>query len=611
MSLLRSRKTNDEGMGLKNKLLMIQTLVIGLPFLIVVYSIYSTGRFQLNMSQMLIFALTLVLILAGLMVLRQIFDKFLAVTNIINKKEGSDQLLIEMQKDTTELHDISVSFSTLMKNFEESTEELKRRVFELFAIKELNEIASKSLDFRELLNALLEKAMAVTKSEIGSVFMVDAKRERFRVVASKGLQSGPQEGSYINFDKSSVRQVVSSKKPLLVQNLDIDPKTLNTADPQYKPPSFLCMPIFARKQLIAVLILSTWRDKQVSDSTDEQILSIMIGEIGFALENALLHSKIERHAKRLQNRTLELTNANSQLHQEITERERAEKALKKAHDELETRVQERTAELAKANKEMQLEIAERIRTEEKLKIAKETAEAANVAKSQFLANMSHELRTPLNSIIGFSENMEKGGYGELNEKQSKKVNNILLSGRHLLNLINEILDISVAESGHQKLELSQFDISSLLENTLNIVKTFADKKDVDLSLEIEQGLSTITADQVKFKQILLNLLSNSIKFSPEGKEVNVSARTVDPQDGEKQPTIEISVTDYGVGIKPDDQIRIFDAFVQADSSLGRQFEGTGLGLALTKKFVELHGGQIWVESEGEGKGSIFTFTIPA
>ena len=611
MALLRSKKTNGEGMGLKNKLLMIQTLVIGLPFLIVVYSIYSTGRFQLNMSQMLIFALTLVLILAGLMVLRQIFDKFLAVTNIINKKEGSDQLLIEMQKDTTELHDISVSFSTLMKNFEESTEELKRRVFELFAIKELNEIASKSLDFRELLNALLEKAMAVTKSEIGSVFMVDSKKERFRVVASKGLQSGPQEGSYINFDKSSVRQVVSSKKPLLVQNLDIDPKTLNTADPQYKPPSFLCMPIFARKQLIAVLILSTWRDKQVSDSTDEQILSIMIGEIGFALENALLHSKIERHAKRLQNRTLELTNANSQLHQEITERERAEKALKKAHDELETRVQERTAELAKANKEMQLEIAERIRTEEKLKIAKETAEAANVAKSQFLANMSHELRTPLNSIIGFSENMEKGGYGELNEKQSKKVNNILLSGRHLLNLINEILDISVAESGHQKLELSQFDISSLLENTLNIVKTFADKKDVDLSLEIEQGLSTITADQVKFKQILLNLLSNSIKFSPEGKEVNVSARTVDPQDGEKQPTIEISVTDYGVGIKPDDQIRIFDAFVQADSSLGRQFEGTGLGLALTKKFVELHGGQIWVESEGEGKGSIFTFTIPA
>ena len=222
MALLRSRKTDGEGMGLKNKLLMIQTLVIGLPLLIVIYSIYSTGRFQLNISQMLIFALTLVLILAGLMVLRQIFDKFLAVTNIINKKEGSDQLLIEMQKDTTELHDISVSFSTLMKNFEESTEELKRRVFELFAIKELNEIASKSLDFRELLNALLEKAMAVTKSEIGSVFMVDSKRERFRVVASKGLQSGPQEGSYINFDKSSVRQVVSSKKPLLVQNLDID-----------------------------------------------------------------------------------------------------------------------------------------------------------------------------------------------------------------------------------------------------------------------------------------------------------------------------------------------------------------------------------------------------
>lgn len=611
MALFRNRKTNGEGTGLRHKLLMIQTLVIGLPFLIIVYNIYSSARIQLNISQMLIFALTLILILAGLMILRQIFDKFLIVTNIINKKEGSDKLLVEMQKDTTELHEITVSFSTLMKNFEESTEELKRRVFELFAIKELNEIASKSLDFRELLNALLEKAMAVTKSETGSVFMVDSKKERFRVVALKGLRSGPKEGSYINFDKSPVSQVVSSKKPLLVQNIEIDSRTLNPNDSQYKPSSFLCMPIFARKQLIAVLNLSTWRDKQVSDSTDEQILSIMIGEIGFALENALLHSKIERHARRLQNRTLELTNANNQLQQEITERERAEKALKKAHDELETRVQERTAALAKANEEMQMEIAERIRTEEKLKKAKETAEAANAAKSQFLANMSHELRTPLNSIIGFSENMEKEAYGTLNEKQAKKVNNILISGRHLLNLINEILDISVAESGHLKLELSQFDISSLLHNTLNIVKTFADKKDVNLSLEIEQGLSTITADQVKLKQILLNLLSNSIKFSPEGKDVKVSARTVDPKDGEKQPIIEISVTDYGVGIKPEDQKRIFNAFEQADSSLARHFEGTGLGLALTKKFVELHGGQIWMESEGEGKGSIFTFTIPA
>ena len=234
-----------------------------------------------------------------------------------------------------------------------------------------------------------------------------------------------------------------------------------------------------------------------------------------------------------------------------------------------------------------------------------------MAKTQFLANVNHELRTPLNSIIGFSEILKAETYGKLNEKQAKHTKNIVNSGRHLLNLINEILDLTKIDSGHAKLELLKFDIPTVLNEALDTIKTLADKKDINLSVEIEQGVSTITADQVKFRQILFNLLSNGIKFTPEGKDVKVTARILGSKNEKAQPEIEISVIDNGIGVKPEDQERIFIAFEQADSSFTKHFEGTGLGLALTKKLVELHGGRIWVESEGKGKGSTFTFTLPA
>ena len=617
MALSSNSKTNDRGRSLRHKLLVIQALVIGLPIVIITYVYFSTN-IRLNISQLLILALTLILILAGLISLRHVMDRFTMVTNLIKNTEGSDKFLIEMQKDTTELHDIIASFNSLMTNFEETTQELRRRIFELFAIKELNEIASKSLNVNKLLNALLEKAMDVTKSEIGSVFLVNSEKRLFRVVASKGLESGLQVGSYIDFNKSPVSKVVSSKKTLLVQNIEANSGTIKPEDAQNGPTSYLSTPIFARDHLIAVLNLSSWGENQTYDSADNQILSIMIGEIGFALENALLHSKIEQNARKLKKRTLELTKTNDELVKEINDRKQAEKALLGAHDELEKRVMERTDELAKANEELlteiaeaMIEIADRAKKEKRLRLAKETAEAANLAKTQFLANVSHELRTPLNSIIGFSEILKVETYGKLNEKQAKHTKNIVNSGRHLLNLINEILDLTKIDSGHAKLELLKFDIPTVLNEALDTIKTLADKKDINLSVETEQGVSTITADQVKFRQILFNLLSNGIKFTPEGKDVKVTARILGSKNEKAQPEIEISVIDNGIGVKPEDQERIFNAFEQADSSFTKHFEGTGLGLALTKKLVELHGGRIWVESEGKGKGSTFTFTLPA
>jgi GAF domain-containing protein len=229
-------------------------------------------------------------------------------------------------------------------------------------------------------------------------------------------------------------------------------------------------------------------------------------------------------------------------------------------------------------------------------------EAANRHKSEFLANMSHELRTPLNAIIGFSEVLGERLFGELNEKQAEYTEDILSSGRHLLSLINEILDLSKVEAGRMELELAMFDLPTALENARTFVRERAVRHAITLDLSVDEHLGDFVGDERKIKQILLNLLSNAVKFTPEGGRIELRANQVDG-------IVEISVSDTGIGISREDQATIFEEFRQVGGDYAHKREGTGLGLTLAKKFVEMHGGKIWVESE-VGKGSRFIFTLP-
>ena len=250
---------------------------------------------------------------------------------------------------------------------------------------------------------------------------------------------------------------------------------------------------------------------------------------------------------------------------------------------------------------MALDVTERIKTQQAMQQAKETAEYASRAKSDFLANMSHELRTPLNAIIGFAEILRDELVGSVNAEQKECINDIHISGEHLLEMINDILDLSKIEAGKMVLQLEEFSIVEAVEEVNAIITALAVKKDLDLTLTYNQN-GTIEADRVKFKQIFYNLLSNAVKFTPEGGQVKTKLDV-------NETELCAQVIDTGIGISEADQAKLFAPFTQIDTSKSRRYEGTGLGLALTQRLISLHAGEINVKSQ-EGKGSNFTLKIP-
>ena len=250
---------------------------------------------------------------------------------------------------------------------------------------------------------------------------------------------------------------------------------------------------------------------------------------------------------------------------------------------------------------MALNNTDRIKAQQAMQSAKETAEYASRAKSDFLANMSHELRTPLNAIIGFAEILRDELVGPINEDQKECVNDIRMSGQHLLEMINDILDLSKIEAGKMFLQLEKFAIVDAIDEVHAIINALALKKNIELTLTCPKDV-TIEADRVKMKQIFYNLLSNAVKFTPEGGKVITQLKVT-------STTLQAQVIDTGIGIAEEDQMKLFAPFTQIDTSKSRRYGGTGLGLALTQRLIELHGGEIRVRSE-EGKGSTFTFSMP-
>jgi len=261
------------------------------------------------------------------------------------------------------------------------------------------------------------------------------------------------------------------------------------------------------------------------------------------------------------------------------EKRQAEEALKKSHDELERRVQERTIELSKANAELK---------------------RASRLKDEFLANMSHELRTPLNAVLGLSEALQEQVYGELNQKQLKSLNTIEESGRHLLELINDILDLSKISAGMLELQKTSFSVESVCQASVRFIKQIALNNRIKILVNIENDLQTIRADNRRLKQILVNLLTNAVKFTSESGKVGLEVEA----DVEKG-VINFTVWDTGSGIAEKDVERLFQPFVQLDS----QQPGTGLGLALVYRMVDMHGGSVSLESK-VGEGSRFTISLP-
>lgn len=280
--------------------------------------------------------------------------------------------------------------------------------------------------------------------------------------------------------------------------------------------------------------------------------------------------------------------------------------------ELKSAIEEKNLEFEELSQNLEKKVLERT---EELERKNRELEKLNQIKGRFIANTSHELRTPLNSILGFSDVLIEKTFGQLNDNQERYVKNIHAAGRHLLELINNVLDIAKIDAGKYEIMYESFPVKDFIEDVISIIKPLAEKKFIEISELINNDVDLITADRGKIKQILYNLLSNAIKFTPEGGKVGVR---VAYDNGPVNPSalmstdsdlLKFSVWDTGVGIGPEDKERIFDEFEQADTTLSREYGGAGLGLALSKKLVELHGGTICVESN-LGMGSTFIFTVP-
>ena len=462
--------------------------------------------------------------------------------------------------------------------------ELRTRAHQLETLNTIGVALTSLLDYHAVLQTIAEEAHVLMQAKFVIVAIPD--EPYLRVEALAGDDQGFTKDLHISLDPTSplgqgpTGRAFRGKAPVAVEDVLEDPSLApwRQAASSRGIRSLVVVPLIYREEVRGFLVVYSDVPRAYDDEK-VKLLNTLASQAVIAIENARLYEELRLAAR-----------------------------------QLEKRVEERTRELHGAN----------VRLEE----AMWQAEKASRHKSEFLANMSHELRTPLNSIIGFSEILGDEKFGRLNQKQRRYVANVLSSGRHLLNLINDLLDLSKVEAGKLEIQRQMLRLKEALGEALNLVSWEASKKGISLKLSVAPNLSRLPADPVRFRQIFYNLLSNAVKFTPDGGRITVSARkfpgspvVVDGAEGSSFETstmnhersgdfIQIRVQDTGIGIKADDLPKLFQPFTQLEPVLSKEHSGTGLGLALTKRLLELHGGQIWAESEGEGRGSTFTALLP-
>lgn len=433
-------------------------------------------------------------------------------------------------------------------------QETSARAERLRVLTELSRTVTATLDLQQVFDFVVQASVELLNVAASRLWVLDETGKHLYLRAAGGELGAPKEAStHFHVGEGVVGRVVESREILYIRDMQTDPRFKNKEWVIREGLiSNLTVPLLHGDRALGCLALMT-RDQRTFTGDEVSLVAAFATQAAIALQNARLYQELQVHS-----------------------------------EHLEQVVQQRTEELRRRNLEL---------------------EEANRHKSAFLATVSHELRTPLNAIIGFSELLVDRLFGDLNERQERYVHNVLQSGRHLLNLINDILDLSKVEWGRMELRLEQVPLAHALDEAMNLIQSQAIKKGIAVEAWPWQDLPTITADPLRLRQILNNLLSNAVKFTPEGGRVVVTARAI-PAARYRPAEAEIVVQDSGIGIREEDLERIFLPFVQVDDSLARRHEGTGLGLALTRRLITLHGGRIWAESQGEGKGARFVIRLP-
>ncbi len=470
----------------------------------------------------------------------------------------------EAEPPAVRLEGIANHFDDLLEGFHDTSHQLTHQVLQLSSLNEISEFAARLTDLNDMLDRILVRAMRVVNAEIGSIMRLVEGGKELELIAAYGLEVDARIGSRVAVADSLSRVAVLEGKAVVVSDIATDPRFERFNDTKYGAPSFLTVPLFAHGELIGVINLSKKRDGGPFTEEDIHFLNAAFGQIGFALENARLYERMEQGYR-------ELKGLNQQL--------------KGYAGDLEGQIQARTREVEEANGHLRAEMAR-------------VAEADRV-KSDFIASVSHEFRTPLNAVLGFSSLILSGQEGEIPEQVHTDVEMVHQAGERLLRIVSNILDTSRIENGNFEVDRRPVALAEILHEVEERGCSLPRAEGVTCAHDIPADLHLVSADRDKLVGALLHLVENACKFTHAGE-----VRLAGEQRGNQAV---VTVTDSGIGIAEQDLPYVFDKFWQHASHRG--MGGTGLGLALVKRIIELHDGTIEVASRPGGPTTL-TVTLP-